>query len=122
LLTPTTANPALSWKFPLPHCLVVDDAPTNRKLLGRLVNPYFQLQSFAENGQVALEFVANNMQSGDVKLSVIFMDSIMPVLSGIEATRQIRKLGYTGIIMAVTGNVLEEQIADFEIASERHAR
>jgi CheY-like chemotaxis protein len=44
------------------------------------------------------------------------MDSIMPVLSGIEATRKIRKLGYTGIIMGVTGNVLEEQIADFEMA------
>jgi hypothetical protein len=61
LLTPTTANPALSWKFPLPHCLVVDDARMNRKLLGRLIKPCFQQQSFAEDRQVALDFVANYM-------------------------------------------------------------
>jgi CheY-like chemotaxis protein len=112
LLTPTTSA-ALSSKFPLPHCLIVDDAPLNRKLIGRLIKPYFQQQSFAEDGQIALEFVANNMQNGDEKVSVIFMDSIMPVLSGIEATRQIRKFGYTGLILGVTGNVLDEQIADF---------
>jgi CheY-like chemotaxis protein len=37
----------------------------------------------------------------------------MPLLRGPFATKEIRNLGYTGIIVGVTGNVLEEDIKEF---------
>ena len=98
--------------FPLPHCLVVDDAPLNRKFLGRLVTPYFTECSQAEDGSLALQCVTENMKGAN-NISVIFMDSIMPVMNGIEATAEIRKMGYKGVIIGVTGNVLPEQIQEF---------
>ena len=37
------------------------------------------------------------------------MDSEMPRMSGPAATEALRQKGYTGIIIGVTGNVMEEQ-------------
>jgi CheY-like chemotaxis protein len=37
----------------------------------------------------------------------------MPKMNGLEATRQIRELGYVGKIYGVTGNALAEDVADF---------
>ena len=36
------------------------------------------------------------------------MDEIMPIMKGSEAISIIRRLGYTGPIISVTGNVLDE--------------
>jgi CheY-like chemotaxis protein len=43
----------------------------------------------------------------------ILMDSVMPVMTGPEATVRIRALGYTGLILGVTGNALPEDIEMF---------
>jgi len=58
----------------------------------------------AENGQRAVELFA----SGDY--SLILMDMQMPVLGGIEATRQIRAMpaGHGVPIIAMTANAFEE--------------
>ena len=46
-------------------------------------------------------------------LNVIFLDSYMPNMGGIEACKQIRQLGYTGVIIAISGNVIPEDIEEF---------
>lgn len=38
---------------------------------------------------------------------VIFMDFVMPHMDGPTATAELRRLGYTKKIIAVTGNVLQ---------------
>ena len=43
----------------------------------------------------------------------ILMDSVMPIMTGPEATARIRALGYTGLILGVTGNALPEDIEHF---------
>lgn len=34
----------------------------------------------------------------------------MPVMTGIEATRLLRQTGYTGPIVGVTGNIMQEDV------------
>ena len=58
--------------------------------------------SYAQNGLEAIEAV----KSAD--FDVILMDIQMPLLDGLEATRQIRHLGFKKPIIALTGQVLRD--------------
>ena len=83
-----------------------------------------------ENGQLAVDaFRAYGQQvaaaaaaaaAGVVQQSppsppfdLILMDGNMPILGGIEATRQLRAMGVTIPIYAVTGNAMAEDTAEF---------
>jgi CheY-like chemotaxis protein len=41
------------------------------------------------------------------------MDNSMPVMNGVDATKRIRELGYTGKIFGVTGNGFQSDIDEF---------
>ena len=92
--------------------LIVDDVPMNCKMLRRLFSNRFEECKEAENGKVAVDMVTEAMASG-VSFDVITMDYQMPVMDGVTATRCIRKLGYKGLIVAVTGNALSEDVNAF---------
>ncbi|WP_341665261.1 ATP-binding protein [Vibrio sp.] len=85
--------------------LVVEDNSVNQVVITRLLERLNLSCDVAENGQIALElFKQNNYQ-------IIFMDCHMPVMDGLTATQQIRKMSNWGRqvpIIAVTANVLEE--------------
>lgn len=68
--------------------LIVDDAPFIRDIVANFLESQLQIQEIemAENGQEALE----KFQS--FQPDFIFMDIVMPLVSGIEATKQIRAL------------------------------
>ena len=89
--------------------LVVDDVKTNRQLLGRIVNNRGFKVDMVEDGQKAVDYIKEN---GD-KINVIFMDNMMPVMTGIESTAACRDLGYGGLVIGVTGNTLGEEIVTF---------
>ncbi len=87
--------------------LIVDDKPTNRQLLVKLLNPLgFELQE-AENGQQAVEI----WQKWQPHL--IWMDMRMPVMNGYEATQQIKATakGQDTVIVALTASSFEEERA-----------
>ena len=42
------------------------------------------------------------------------MHQVMPRMRGTEATKKIRDLGYVGMILGVTGNVLDDDIKEFK--------
>ncbi len=93
---------------PVYRILVVDDMWDNRQLLLKLLTPLgFEVKE-AANGQEALKIWR------EWQPHLIWMDIRMPVLDGLEATRQIRALsdGPKTAIIAVTASVFEEERAE----------
>ena len=85
--------------------LIVDDVGTNRTFLRKLLEQRGHDCEEAEDGEEALNMVkASSLDYYDV----ILMDFMMPTMSGPDATRALRELGYKGPIIGVTGNALDE--------------
>ena len=96
---------ALGPDQPRYRLLIVDDKPTNRQLLIKLLNPFgFELQE-ASNGEEAIALWSS------FEPQLIFMDLRMPVMDGYEATKQIKStdIGQATAIIAVTASAFEEQ-------------
>ena len=86
--------------------LVVEDSPASNILLVRSIKKSFPGVTVESvyNGSEALQYMlARTPSQWPVCLC---MDSSMPVMDGLEASRRIRYLGYTGLIVGVTGNAL----------------
>ncbi len=77
--------------------LVAEDHPINQKLMQTFLHQFGAQVVTASNGQDAVNEISNN---GDI--DIVFMDIQMPIKSGLEASKEIRKKGYTGIIIACT--------------------
>ena len=88
--------------------LVVDDNAINQSVTGHQLQRLGYRADFANNGQEAVDAVRRQ------PYDVIFMDELMPVLDGVEATRQIRRSQAAGEpnflphlrIIALTANAL----------------
>ena len=93
--------------------LVVDDAKMNRKMQIRLLQSRFKYVIEAEDGQVAVDLIQKSMAENEDTPNVILMDYVMPVKDGPTATRELRSIGYSGIIIGVTGNALPSDIDFF---------
>jgi len=94
--------------------LVVDDSALNRLMMIRLLKARFDYCDEAIDGQDAIDKFQMCM---DMRKSydLILLDSSMPIMDGPTAARQIRSLGYSGLMIGVTGNVLPEDINHFKI-------
>ncbi|NLL79909.1 MAG: response regulator [Clostridiales bacterium] len=76
----------LHFIAPKASILIVDDNEMNRKVAKGLLEPFQMQIDMAENGKEALRMVQEK------QYHIVFMDHMMPVMDGIEATREIRKL------------------------------
>jgi PAS domain S-box-containing protein len=90
--------------MPYGRVLVVDDVESNLYVARGLLAPYGLSIDISISGFEAVDKikVGNNYD-------IIFMDHMMPRMDGIEATKLIRSLGYTGAIVALTANALAGQ-------------
>lgn len=102
------------------HVLVVDDVLSNRKMLLRLLERAGHSCVAAEDGQEAIEIIMANKEAlsssiGDSTtfIDCVLMDFEMPIKNGPDATKELRELGYEGMILGVTGNVLKEDVDFF---------
>lgn len=88
-----------------PHLvLLVEDNPTNQRLMRRLLENMHCRVDVAGNGREAVAKV------GAARYQVVFMDLHMPVMDGYDATVEIRRVApHSQLpIVAVTASVLKE--------------
>jgi CheY-like chemotaxis protein len=85
--------------------LVVDDGPENRHLLRIILGKLGLEVESAENGADACRLAEQSLAAGR-PFSVILMDMQMPELDGYEATRRLRRQGWSRPIVAVTAFAL----------------
>ena len=98
--------------------LVVDDALSNRKMLVRLLERLGNTCLAACNGQEAVSVIDADKVTAEadpshIPIDTILMDYEMPVLNGPDATKLLRENGCAALILGVTGNVLDEDVAHF---------
>ena len=83
--------------------LIVDDNKNNRMILSLLLEDYVEENNIddfdvseAENGQIAVDMCTKT------SYDLVFMDIMMPIMDGIEATALIRKSSPKSMIIAVS--------------------
>jgi CheY-like chemotaxis protein len=93
--------------------LIVDDSEMNLKLTVRILKRYDLNVETANSGHSAIEKIEN----GNV-YDIIFMDYMMPEMNGAEAAKKIREMGYARPIIALSADVLADDIFLKEIFDE----
>ncbi|PCJ47750.1 MAG: hypothetical protein COA99_00310 [Moraxellaceae bacterium] len=88
--------------------LYAEDNPVNQKLAEMLIVKTGASLMMVDNGKEAVEAVKDN------DFDLILMDVQMPVMSGAEAIKIIRDTGYTLPIVALTANVMQEEVKEYE--------
>jgi CheY-like chemotaxis protein len=78
--------------------LLVEDCPDQQRLLAAQLQRSGARVTLECNGKSAVRLVERSAKPFDV----VVMDFAMPVMDGIEATRQLRARGYRGAIVGIT--------------------
>ena len=92
------------------HVLLVEDYLINQKVILKQLERLGYTADVAENGQIAVDMLRANRH----QYNLVLMDLQMPVMDGLTATSEIRKLGNQLApripIIAVTANAMEGDI------------
>lgn len=94
-----TAMP--SYVYPNAKVLLVDDMQVNCEIFKQIASPWQFMIDTAVNGKEAVEMVKKN------HYDLIFLDQMMPVMTGTEAADEIKKLTDTVMIL-LTANITEQ--------------
>ena len=87
--------------------LLAEDGPDNQAFISMIVRQAGAEVELAANGRLAVEKALGAMSAG-APYDVILIDMQMPELDGYDATRQLRRSGYKGPIVALTAHVMAE--------------
>lgn len=86
------------------NILVAEDSKANQMVVKLMLEKAGHHVIVANNGKEAVEL----LHEGHVRFDLILMDMSMPVLCGIDATKQLREEGCTLPIIALTANAMNE--------------
>lgn len=84
------------------HILLAEDNGDNQKLFSIFIHRIGAEVTIVGNGELAV----NAALTGNFDL--VLMDMQMPVMNGLDATKSLRDKNYKGPIVALTGNVMDE--------------
>jgi CheY-like chemotaxis protein/HPt (histidine-containing phosphotransfer) domain-containing protein len=102
---PMVEAPCLSGRI-----LCAEDNEVNRRLVDLLVSRTGAEIVHVSNGAEALEAVSREA------FDLVLMDIQMPLMNGRDATRAIREAGFNLPVVALTANVMAEDIQDYRDA------
>jgi two-component system chemotaxis response regulator CheY len=98
----------------MPKVLIVDDAAFMRmSLMMLLKNNDFEIVGEAENGQIAIEKYLQ------LKPDIVTMDITMPVMDGIQATKEIMKYDREAKIIVVSAMGQEPYVKEAVVAGAK---
>lgn len=99
-------NDSMNFMAPEAKILIVDDNEMNCKVALGLLSPFQMQMDTADNGKTALEMIQQK------EYHIVFMDHMMPIMDGIEATEALRKMDgnyYKNVpVIALTANAMKE--------------
>lgn len=101
----SSRTPAVTYDFTGKRILVVEDMEDNREIAAEILRGTGASFEFAEDGQICLDMVS---ASPPGYYDLILMDISMPRMDGLEATRELRRMGCSLPIIAMTANVSEQ--------------
>lgn len=106
-LNPQNATQGLERPLPLldRRILLVEDGADNQRLISMFLRKAGAVVSVVENGSLAIESVAKAFRTHE-SYHMVVMDMQMPVMDGYSAARQLRSLGYTLPIIALTAHAM----------------
>jgi len=90
--------------------LLAEDVVANQILVAYFVGKTGAKLDIANNGEEVLQ------KTAAMQYDLVLMDMQMPVMDGLQATRELRKRGYSGEIVALTANAGQEDKEQFERA------
>lgn len=88
--------------------LIAEDHPVNRKIMETFLHNFGASVFSAEDGEAAIQIIQDNPD-----IDMIFMDILMPIKSGLDATIELRKMKYKGVIIACTANSDSNDFAEY---------
>ncbi|MCL2055268.1 MAG: transporter substrate-binding domain-containing protein [Oscillospiraceae bacterium] len=94
--------------------LICDDNSMNRDVICEHLARVGVKTEAAENGKAGVDMVRERQQRGDKPFDLIFMDMFMPLMDGIEATRQITALNTGTPIVAMTANIMVSDLEKYK--------
>ena len=101
-------QPSMSSEQNMKTILIAEDIETNYHLLKVILSKKYNLLR-AVNGSEAVNLFIEH------KPDLILMDIKMPIMNGLDATREIRKISNDVVIIAQTANAFE---SDVELAKD----
>jgi len=90
--------------------LVCEDNEMNQLVISEHLRRIGLSYVIAENGQEGVNIVRNRLESGKKAFDLILMDVHMPVMDGIEAAEKIIEMAVPTPIVAITANVMSDDI------------
>ena len=94
--------------------LLAEDGPDNQRLIAHILRKAGAEVIVVADGRQAVAAVEVTLPlEGDAPalggvFDLVLMDMQMPIMDGYEATRELRRLGYTGMIAALTAHAMTE--------------
>lgn len=107
-IKPASIQPILDNKKPMftGKVLLTEDNTDNQRLISMYLNKMGAGVTIANNGEEAIKEVTNG------EFDLILMDMQMPIMNGVDATKNLRGQGYKKPIVALTANVMKADVKD----------